>query len=252
MKKNYKNRAIKKIFLIFLIIFSFFIIGDYTLSKVFKPYKVMTTEITIENTVNDFQILDIFTEQEINRSLIFKKLDLIMLRIGPSMHTGTLTSNDAKDNLRKISLIVDEVKRIQLNIDSYVKDFIKQSEDDPLNNSPVLGEENNCRDETRTISSNGQVIETQETKTCEGTNKLGNKNKQQNSNLYYVKYAIDNNFEYILVNFEDTTKDQRKKAIKSYLYIYYLILSLIISMFISYFTTPHWLKEYNNLFKKFI
>ena len=65
----------------------------------------------------------------------------------------------------------------------------------------VLGEENNCRYETRTISKNGQVIETHEIKTCEETIKLGNKNiihsflteqKYENTLILFSMFLMEN------------------------------------------------------------
>ena len=67
--------------------------------------------------------------------------------------------------------------------------------------SSVFGEENNCSYETKTISKNGQVVETIEIKTCKETIELGNKNiihsfltekKYENSLILFTMFLMEN------------------------------------------------------------
>ena len=66
-----------------------------------------------------------------------------------------------------------------------------------------------------------------------------------------VKYAIDNDFEFILVKYDENII-VKKKTSKIYRYIYHFILSMIISLFISYLSNSRMLKEYSTILKKFI
>jgi hypothetical protein len=218
MIKNYKKKAVKKIFLIFVIIFSFFLIGDTFLSKQINSNSTLIeTKITIENTIKDSVILDIFLQQQISKSLIFNELELIMERVKPAIHVGTLVTNDFTDNTIKISLIIDEIKKIQEKVDLDITHYINTTKGTP--NSPFLGSK-------QTVNSN--LIK-----------------------LTSVKYAIDNNFEFILVKYDESIII-KKKTPKLYSYIYYFILSMIISLFISYLSASRMLKEYSNILKKFI
>ena len=62
MKKNYKKLALKKIFLLFVIMSSCFLISDYIVSKKIKPAPtIIKTKIIIENTIKNSLILDIVT-----------------------------------------------------------------------------------------------------------------------------------------------------------------------------------------------
>ena len=218
MIKNYKQQAVKKISLIFVIIFSLFLIGDPYLSKhINNDFTVIETKITIENTIKDSLILDIFLQQQISKSLIFKELGLFMERAKPAIHVGTLVTNDFKNNTRKISLIFDEIKRIQKRVDLDINHFITTTKGTP--NSPFL--------------SSKQMTNIQLTK------------------LKSVKYAIDNDFEFILVTYDESIS-VKKKTSRIYRYIYQFILSMIISLFISYLSTSRMLKEYSAILKKFI
>ena len=221
MKKNYKKLALKKIFLSFIIISSCFLISDYIFSKkIITAPTIIKTKIIIENTIKNSLILDIFTQQEITKSLVFRELGLVMERTEPSIYVGNLATNDLMDNRKKISIIADEIERILQQIDKDINHYINSTSAAP--NSPFLG------------SMQKRNIEL--------------------ANLKAVKYAIDNNFEFILVKYEENIKLMKKpsKNSKIFRYIYYLILSIIISLFISYFTTSRQLKKYNNIIKKFI
>ena len=220
MIKNYKQQAVKKIFLIFVVIFSFFLIGDTFFSKhINNDFTVIETKITIENTIKDSLILDIFLQQQISKSLIFKELGLFMERAKPATHVGTLVTNDFKNNTRKISLIFDEIKRIQKRVDLDINHYIKTTAFKGTPNSPFLGSR--------------QMTNTPLTK------------------LKSVKYAIDNDFEFILVKYDESISVQKKTS-RIFRYIYHFILSMIISLFISYLSTSRMLKEYSAILKKFI
>tara|TARA_B100000767_G_scaffold262288_1_gene274796 strand:- start:2999 stop:3664 length:666 start_codon:yes stop_codon:yes gene_type:complete len=221
MKKNYKKLALKKIFLLFIIVSSCFLISDYMVSTKIKPAPtIIKTKIIIENTIKNSLILNIVTQQEITKSLIFRELGVVMERTEPSIYVGKLITNDLMDNRKKISIIEDEIERILQQIDEDINRFIKSTSAAP--NSPFLG----------TIQ----------------------KRNTELTKLKSVKYAIDNNFEFILVKYEENIKLMKKnsKSSKIFRYIYYLILSIIISLFISYFTTSRQLQKYNNIIKKFI
>ena len=218
MIKNYIKKAVKKIFLIFVIIFSFFLIGDTFLSKqINSKSTLIETKITIENTIKDSLILDIFLQQQISKSLIFKELELFMERVKPAIHVGTLVTNDFTNNTRKISLIIDEIKRIQERVDLDITHFVNTTKGTP--NSPFLG-----------------------------SKQINNANLTK---LMAVKYAIDNDFEFILVKYDENII-VKKKTSKIYRYIYHFILSMIISLFISYLSNSRMLKEYSTILKKFI
>ena len=69
-----------------------------------------------------------------------------------------------------------------------------------LMSSTVFSEENNCSYETKTISKNGQVVETIEVKTCKETIQLGNKNiihsfltekKYENSLILFTMFLME-------------------------------------------------------------
>ena len=141
-----------------------------------------------------------------------------MERTKPSIYVGSLITNDLMDNRKKISMVADEIERILQQIDKDINHFIKSTSADP--------------------------------------NFLGPKQMRDTelTNLQSVKYAIDNNFEFILVKYEENIKLMKKNSNSSkiFRYIYYLILSIIISLFISYFTTSRQLQKYNNIIKKFI
>ena len=54
MKKNYKKLALKKIFLLFIIVSSCFLISDYMVSTKIKPAPtIIKTKIIIENTIKN-------------------------------------------------------------------------------------------------------------------------------------------------------------------------------------------------------
>ena len=140
-----------------------------------------------------------------------------MERVKPAVHVGTIEANDFTNNTRKISLIIDEIKRIQERVDLDLTHYINTTKGTP--NSPFLGSK--------------QII---------------NSNLKE---LMAVKYAIDNDFEFILVKYDENII-VNKKTSKIYSYIYYFILSMIISLFISYLSNSRMLKEYSTILKKFI
>ena len=221
MKSNYKKLALKKIFLLFVIMSSCFLISDYIVSKKIKPAPtIIKTKIIIENTIRSSLILDIVTHQEITKSLIFRELGVVMEKTKPSIYVGNLITNDLMDHRKKISMVADEIDRLLRQIDKNMIHYIDSTI--AATNSKFLG----------TIQ----------------------KRDAELTNLQSLKYAIDNNFEFILVKYEKNIKLIKKKSIyyKIFQYIYYLILSIIISLFISYFTTSRQLIKYNNIFKKLI
>jgi hypothetical protein len=123
------------------------------------------------------------------------------------------------DNRKKISMVHDEIKRILEQIDKDINHFIETARAGLY--SPYFDK----------MQKNTEVIK-----------------------LKPLKYAIDNNFEFISVKYEENIKLKKKKFKNSkiFLYIYFLILSFMIALFISYFTTSRQLKKYNNIIKKFI
>jgi len=221
MKKHYKKRALKKIFLIFIIISSCFLIGDNIVSKMIKLDSTIKTKITIETTFNNSLMFDIIARQKITNSLKFRELGVEMERTKPQIYVGNLIANDLMDNKKKISIISDEIERIKKqiyeNLIDYIDYYINITSAVP--NSKFLSSKQN----------NDFVI----------------------SDLRSIKYAIDNNLEFIVLRYENDIKLENEKS-NIFKYIYYLILSIILSLFISYFTTSRQLQKYNNIIKKFI
>ena len=216
MKKHYKKRALKKIFLIFIIISSCFLIGDNIASKKIKPTH---TKIIIENLSKNSPMLEMMTRQKITNSLKFRELGVVMERTKKQIYIGNLITNDLMDNKKKISIISDEIERIKKQI---YKDIIHYKD-----------------------------YYTSTTSAAPNSEFLSPKRNETLSNLKAIKYAIDNNLEFIVVRYEEDTKLANEKS-KIFQYIYYLILSIILTIFISYNTTSRQLKKYNNIFKKFI
>ena len=216
MKKHYKKRALKKIFLIFIIISSCFLIGDNIASKKIKPTH---TKIIIENLSKNSPMLEMMTRQKITNSLKFRELGVVMERTKHHIYIGNLITNDLMDNKKKISIISDEIERIKKQI---YKDIIHYKD-----------------------------YYTSTTSAAPNSEFLSPKRNETLSDLKAIKYAIDNNLEFIVVRYEEDTKLANEKS-KIFQYIYYLILSIILTIFISYNTTSRQLKKYNNIFKKFI
>ena len=218
MKKHYKKRALKKIFLIFIIISSCFLIGDNIASKKIKPTH---TKIIIENLSKNSPMLEMMTRQKITNSLKFRELGVVMERTKKQIYIGNLITNDLMDNKKKISIISDEIEKIKKQI---YKDIIHYKDYYASTFSAVPNSE------FLYLKQNHDFIL---------------------SNLKTIEYAIDNNLDFIVVRYKEDTKLANEKS-KIFLYIYYLILSIIISLFISYFTTSRQLQKYNNIIKKFI
>ena len=216
MKKHYKKRALKKIFLIFIIISSCFLIGDNIASKKIKPTH---TKIIIENLSKNSPMLEMMTRQKITNSLKFRELGVVMERTKHQIYIGNLITNDLMDNKKKISIISDEIEKIKKQI---YKDIIHYKD-----------------------------YYTSTTSAAPNSEFLSPKRNETLSDLKAIKYAIDNNLEFIVVRYEEDTKLANEKS-KIFQYIYYLILSIILTIFISYNTTSRQLKKYNNIFKKFI
>ena len=218
MKKHYKKRALKKIFLIFIIISSCFLIGDNIASKKIKPTH---TKIIIENLSKNSPMLEMMTRQKITNSLKFRELGVVMERTKHHIYIGNLITNDLMDNKKKISIISDEIERIKKQI---YKDIIHYKD---------------YYTSTFSAVPNSEFLDS----------------KQNHnfilSNMKTIEYAIDNNLDFIVVRYEEDTKLANEKS-KIFQYIYYLILSIILTIFISYNTTSRQLKKYNNIFKKFI
>ena len=222
MKKHYKKRALKKIFLIFIIIYSCFLIGDNIASKKIKPaHTIINTKIIIENLSKNSPILDMMTRQKITNSLKFRELGVVMERTKKQIYIGNLITNDLMDNKKKISIISDEIEKIKKQI---YKDIIHYKDYYVSTSSAVPNSE------FLYLKQNHDFIL---------------------SNLKTIEYAIDNNLDFIVVRYKEDTKLANEKS-KIFLYIYYLILSIIISLFISYLTTSRQLQKYNNIIKKFI
>lgn len=220
MKKHYKKRALKKIFLIFIIISSCFLIVENIVFKKIKPaHTIIKTKIIIENISKNSPMLDMITRQKINNSLKFKELGVVMERSKNQIYIGNLITNDLMDNKKKISIISDEIERIKKQIYENIIDY----KDYYLS--------------TTSAAPNSEF--------------LSPKRNETPSNLKAIKYAIDNNLEFIVVRYEDDIKLANEKY-KIFQYIYYLILSMILTLFISYITASRQLKKYNNIFKKFI
>ena len=221
MKKHYKKRALKKIFLIFIIISSCFLIGDNIVSKMIKLDSTIKTKITIETTFNNSLMFDIIARQKITNSLKFRELGVEMERTKPQIYVGNLIANDLMDNKKKISIISDEIEKIKKQIYKdiiHYKDYYT-STSSAVPNSEFLDSKQN----------HGSIL----------------------SNLKTIEYAIDNNLDFIVVRYEEDIKLANEKS-KIFQYIYYLILSIILTIFISYNATSRQLKKYNNIFKKFI
>ena len=218
MKKHYKKRALKKIFLIFIIISSCFLIGDNIASKKIKPTH---TKIIIENLSKNSPMLEMMTRQKITNSLKFRELGVVMERTKHHIYIGNLITNDLMDNKKKISIISDEIEKIKKQI---YKDIIHYKDYYVSTSSAVPNSE------FLYLKQNHDFIL---------------------SNLKTIEYAIDNNLDFIVVRYKEDTKLANEKS-KIFLYIYYLILSIIISLFISYLTTSRQLQKYNNIIKKFI
>ena len=222
MKKHYKKRALKKNFLIFIIISSCFLIGDNIASKKIKPaHTIINTKIIIENLFKNSLILNMMTRQKITNSLKFRELGVVMERTEHQIYTGNLITNDLMDNKKKISIISDEIEKIKKQI---YKDIIHYKD---------------YYTSTFSAVPNSEFLDS----------------KQNHnfilSNMKTIEYAIDNNLDFIVVRYEEDTKLANEKS-KIFQYIYYLILSIILTIFISYNTTSRQLKKYNNIFKKFI
>ena len=219
MKKHYKKRALKKIFLIFIIISSCFLIGDNIASKKIKPaHTIINTKIIIENLSKNSPILDMMTRQKITNSLKFRELGVVMESTKHQIYIGNLITNDLMDNKKKISIISDEIEKIKKQI---YKDIIhyKDYYISTVPNSEFLDSKRN----------HDFIL----------------------SNLKTIEYAIVNNLDFIVVRYEEDIKLANEKS-KIFQYIYYLILSIILTIFISYNTTSRQLKKCNNIFKKFI
>ena len=186
-----------------------------------KLDSTIKTKITIETTFNNSLMFDIIARQKITNSLKFRELGVEMERTKPQIYVGNLIANDLMDNKKKISIISDEIERIKKqiyeNLIDYIDYYINITSAVP--NSKFLSSKQN----------NDFVI----------------------SDLRSIKYAIDNNLEFIVLRYENDIKLENEKS-NIFKYIYYLILSIILSLFISYFTTSRQLQKYNNIIKKFI
>ena len=212
MKKNLKKLALKKIFLLFIIISSCFLIGD-VVSKKIKPTSTITikNKITIENTFIDSVLLDIIVHQEITKSLKFRELEFVMEETRPRIYVGNLITDDLMDNKKKISIISDEIERIRQQIHQKILVYI----DHYIN--------------TTSAGPDSQFLSSIQ------------KDNERLTNLGKLKYVIANDLEFILVKYEEDIKLMNKYS-KIFKYIYYLILSIIISVFISYISTSRQLK----------